>query len=90
MRRVVVVVAAVAAAACSPPRAPDKDGADALVGPLTTTFSLPEHPGRDYILHLPDTAGAALPVVFGFHGGGGKKEGFNRTTCRDGDEAVST
>ncbi len=85
-----IVAVGVAVVGCSPPRAPDKDGPDALVGPLTTTFNLPDHPGRDFILHLPDSGGAALPVVFGFHGGGGKKEGFNRTTCRDGDESDET
>jgi len=77
-------------AGCGPARAPAKDDAGALTGPLTSTFALPDHPGRDWILHLPPSyepgGDVVVPVVFGFHGGGGKKEGLNRTTCRDGDE----
>lgn len=86
---IVTLVAGLVAAGCAAPRAPDKDATDALRGPLAATFSLPDHPGRDWLVHLPPAAdGRAVPVVFAFHGGGGKKEGLNRTTCRDGDEGA--
>lgn len=75
--------------ACRPPRAPDRDGADALRGPLDDTFQVPDWRDRDYILHLPPSYdGGEMPLVLAFHGGGGRKEGVNRTTCRDGDESA--
>ena len=74
--------------ACRAPLAPDKDAADALVGPLDETFRVPDWRDREYLLHLPPAydGATALPVVLAFHGGGGKKEGVNRSSCPGGDE----
>lgn len=76
------------ALACRAPLAPDKGGADALVGPLDQTFRVPDWPDREYLLHLPPSydGRGALPVVLAFHGGGGKKEGVNRSSCPEGEE----
>lgn len=74
--------------ACAAPRAPALGDDDALTGGDSGEFSVPEWPDRQYLLYLPSSysAGTALPVVFGFHGGGGEKEGVDRTGCPDGDE----
>lgn len=43
--------------------------------------------GRNAIVHLPSGwTGGPVPVILGFHGGGGRKEGVNQTSCLDGDE----
>jgi polyhydroxybutyrate depolymerase len=80
-------VVAVGASGCEPPRIPDRTSSGALLGPFVGTFSVPEHEDRTYTIHLPPQADgrAALPVVIGFHGGGGAKEGFIRTGCLDGN-----
>jgi polyhydroxybutyrate depolymerase len=87
------LVFALVLAACSPasgregtPRAPD---AGHLTGGSDTVWSVPGWPDRDYLLHLPKgyAPGTPIPVVLGFHGGGGSKEGFVRTGCPDGDVA---
>ena len=72
--------------ACQPPRAPE----GGLAGGTDATYSLPGWRDRDYILYLPTDydASTPIPLVFGVHGGGGKKEGFNQTTCREGDESA--
>ena len=72
-------------------RAPALTDADHLVGASEGTYSVPGHDGREYILRLPpDYDGTqAIPVVVGFHGGGGKKEGFVRTGCSEGDTSSS-
>ncbi|MBI5495009.1 MAG: hypothetical protein HY904_08265 [Deltaproteobacteria bacterium] len=43
---------------------------------------------RDFILRLPPNYDATrpVPVVLGLHGGGGKAAGFNKTTCKNGNE----
>jgi polyhydroxybutyrate depolymerase len=88
MRAVVVHFLAAISAACAAPRAPDKDGADALVGPVDAAFSLPGFAGRDWLLHLPARDDdAALPLVVALHGGGGNKESVERTACPDGDRS---
>ena len=76
--------------ACQASRAPALGGGDALTGPLDETYAVPDWDDRDYLLHLPPgyDGSAATPVVVAFHGGGGKKEGVNRSTCRDGDEGA--
>lgn len=73
--------------ACGAPRAPALDAADALTGGHDGEYSVPDWPDREYLLHLPTgyAPGTAVPVVFGFHGGGGEKDGFDRTGCPDGD-----
>lgn len=77
---------------CQPDRAPDREGAHALVGPLDETFQVPGWRDRDYLLHLPPgyDGSAETPVVLAFHGGGGKKEGLNPTSCRGGEEGAET
>jgi polyhydroxybutyrate depolymerase len=86
----VTLGALVVPGACKSPTAPGRNDVDGLVGPLDATFALPGHPGRDWLLHLPPGYDGrdAIPLVVGFHGGGGKKEGLNRTTCADGDESA--
>jgi polyhydroxybutyrate depolymerase len=72
------------------PRAPALDSDERLVGAHQEVYSVPEWADREYILRLPPSydGETAIPVVFGFHGGGGEKEGFVRTGCLDGDEAA--
>lgn len=74
--------------ACQAPLAPDRTAEDALTGPLEDVFRVPDWPDREYVLHLPPAYDGtqAVPVVLAFHGGGGKKEGVNPTTCLDGEE----
>lgn len=50
---------------------------------------VPQWRDRDFLLHLPADydASGAYPLVVALHGGGGDKEGMNRLTCGDGDEA---
>lgn len=52
-----------------------------------TVCRAPGYDDRDYVLHLPPSYDGTtkIPVVFAFHGGGGKKESFDRITCHDGD-----
>lgn len=51
--------------------------------------TLPGWENRDFILQIPKVfdGKTKLPVVFALHGGGGRKEGFNPITCKDGDES---
>lgn len=74
---------------CAAHRAPSVDAAAALSGGDHGEFSVPDWPNRQYLLYLPSAyhPGTPIPVVFGFHGGGGEKEGFNRTGCPGGDES---
>jgi polyhydroxybutyrate depolymerase len=78
--------------ACSPPRAPALGEPDVLGAGAEHTFSVPGWRDRDYIVHLPPSysADTPIPLVFGLHGGGGTKEGFNRSTCPDGDLSAPT
>ncbi len=75
------------ATACVTPRAPALGDAGALVAGSHGTWSVPGWDDRDYILHLPPAydPGTPVPVVLGFHGGGGDKEGFDRSTCPEGE-----
>jgi polyhydroxybutyrate depolymerase len=60
---------------------------EAGVSAGTQTCLLPGHKGRDFLLHLPPGwDGSALPLLLSFHGGGGNKDGANRSTCPKGDE----
>jgi polyhydroxybutyrate depolymerase len=63
--------------------------ADGLRGASEATYSVPGFVDREYILHVPPGYDAArpLPVLLGFHGGGGDKDGFVRTGCPNGDSA---
>lgn len=74
-------------AACGPPRAPSRDGEDALRGPAQGEFSVPGWDKRAYLLHLPSSydGSAPIPVLYALHGGGGKALGALRTTCANGD-----
>lgn len=64
-----------------------RDCTVAGVEPGDQVCRVPGWAGRNAIVHLPaGWAGEDLPVVLAFHGGGGKKEGMERTTCADGDE----
>ncbi|MDP2313477.1 MAG: PHB depolymerase family esterase [Pseudomonadota bacterium] len=73
--------------ACAAPLAPDKIGPDALTGAHDGEYSVPDWKDREFLLHLPPgyAVGTAIPVVFAFHGGGGEKEGVDRTGCAGGD-----
>ncbi len=72
---------------CAAPRAPAAGDADALGPGEHGTFSVPDWPDREYILHVPSAAEAAgAPVVYAFHGGGGDKDGVDRTSCPGGVE----
>lgn len=75
--------------ACSAPRVPAADAADALRGGDHGTWSVPEWPDREYLLYVPSgyQPGTPTAVVYGFHGGGGEKEGLDATSCAGGDEA---
>lgn len=75
-------------AACATPRAPALDSARALVAGDVGTYSVPDWPDREYTLHVPaGYTGQSLPVILALHGGGGTKEGFDRSTCPGGDPA---
>lgn len=68
-------------------RPPALTDADHLVGPSESVYAVTGYDDRDFILRLPPgyDGSKPLPIVFGFHGGGGKKGGFVRTGCLDGD-----
>jgi len=91
MRRLVLVgLVLLALPACArATRAPARTDADRLVGASEGTYLVPGWDDRDYILHLPPSydGTTVIPVVFGFHGGGGRKSGFVRTGCLGGDES---
>lgn len=74
-------------AGCAAPRIPAASDADALVAGATGLYAVPEWPDREYLIYVPSgyRAGTAAPVVYGFHGGGGKKEGVDATSCPDGE-----
>ena len=46
--------------------------------------AVPGWPDRDVIVRVPSRAEAPRPLVLALHGGGGRKEGFDKSTCRDG------
>ncbi len=47
---------------------------------------VPGWAGRDVLVRLPaGWTGGPLPLVLDFHGGGGRNDGADRTTCPDGD-----
>lgn len=89
MRRDVWVLASLIGllAGCGPPRAPARDGADALMGPAVGEFSVPGWDRRTWGLHLPSAydGSAPLAAVVALHGGGGNHRGALRTTCAEGD-----
>lgn len=85
----VAVALVLVSAGCGPPRAPAKDGPDALTGGSENEFSIPDFDKRAYILRLPPSyaRGTPVPVVLALHGGGGQARGALTLTCPDGDES---
>jgi polyhydroxybutyrate depolymerase len=85
----VPLMSCLALAACAAPRAPAKDGPDALTGGSEHEFSIPDFDKRNYILHLPPSyaPGEPIPVVLALHGGGGKARGALKVTCPQGDDS---
>jgi polyhydroxybutyrate depolymerase len=66
------------------------EGVDCVetVGTGDNVCRVPDQPDRDFLLHLPPAydGSSSLPVLISFHGGGGQKEGANRSTCKEGVE----
>lgn len=86
MSRVAFVAVALSlGGACNnePPRAPAQGDADALVGPTTGTFSVPDAVKRPYFVAVPEGEGP-FPLVIGLHAGGSRIEDFRQLTCPDG------
>lgn len=53
-----------------------------------TSCPMPDWVDRAFDIHVPDTwdGTTPLPVIYGFHGGGGNRVGAARVTCPDGDD----
>lgn len=59
---------------------------DAVTSPGDLECSVSGWSDRKYDLHLPPNYAASqpIPVVIGFHGGGGQKENVNKVSCPEG------
>lgn len=74
-------------AACAPDRYAECARDDVTAGDSTDCI-VPDWLDRSFELAVPASwnGSSALPVVIVFHGGGGNRQGANKTTCPDGDE----